>query len=293
MPGGHGSMNDLTRPSRVVELLRQFDLSPSKGLGQNFLVDRNVLEKIVALADIDSSDTCIEVGPGLGTLTRELAARAKRVVAIEKDKKLSPVLAHTLALCPNVDLCFADALQVNWSEFLALYTPPFKVVANLPYYVTTPLVMAFLESPLYFERLVILVQKEVAERMLATPLKGDYGALSVAVQYHCEVSVGAKIAATSFFPPPKVASSVVVLQRRADPAAYYSLNSQEIFFKIVRASFGQRRKTLRNALLGGTELSLSVVEAALARSTWPDNVRGETLDVKAFVALANIVAELI
>lgn len=286
-------MNDLTRPSRVVELLRQFDLSPSKGLGQNFLVDRNVLEKIVALAEIDSSDTCIEVGPGLGTLTRELAARAKRVVAIEKDKKLSPVLAHTLALCPNVDLCFADALQVNWFEVLALYTPPFKVVANLPYYVTTPLVMAFLESPLYFERLVILVQKEVAERMLATPLKGDYGALSVAVQYHCEVSVGAKIAATAFFPPPKVASSVVVLQRRADPAAFYGLNSQEIFFKVVRAAFGQRRKTLRNALLGGTEYSLSVVEKALARSLMPDNVRGETLDVKAFVALANIVAELI
>jgi len=285
-------MNDLTRPSKVAELLAEFRLSPHKGLGQNFLVDRNALEKIISLAEIDTGDTCIEVGPGLGTLTRELAARAKQVVAVEKDKKLSPVLAATLAECPNVRLYFADALEVDWKELLGDSGQTLKVVANLPYYVTTPLVMAFLESPLYFERIVVLVQKEVALRMAATPAHGDYGALSIVVQYHAEVHLGAKIAPTAFFPPPKVASSVVVLKRRPDPAGHHGLSNPEVFFKVVRAAFGQRRKTLRNALLGG-DLSKDAVRKALKHFPELSNARGEELSVKAFVLLSNTVEQFI
>jgi len=286
-------MNDLTRPSRVAELLAEFKLSPHKGLGQNFLVDRNALEKIISLAEIDSGDTCIEVGPGLGTLTRELAARAKNVIAVEKDKKLSPVLAATLAECANVRLYFEDALEVAWHELLSNSGQQrLKVVANLPYYVTTPLVMAFLESPLYFERIVVLVQKEVALRMASAPAQSDYGALSVAVQYHAEVQIGAKIAPTAFFPPPKVASSVVVLKRRANPAAHYGLSKPEVFFKIVRAAFGQRRKTLRNALLGG-DLDPSAVRQTLEHFPELSNARGEELSVQQFVLLSNTLEQFI
>jgi len=288
---GVSCLNDLTRPSRVVELMRQFDLAPSKGLGQNFLVDRHALTKIVDAAEIDSGDTCLEIGPGLGTLTRELADRARMVIAIEKDKKLSPVLAHTLSPYSNIKVHFADALQVDIALLLAESTPPFKVVANLPYYVTTPLVMALLESTVPFLRLVILVQKEVAERMSATPEKGDYGALSVAVQYYSEVSIVAKIAPNSFFPPPKVASNVVLLKKRANPAAYYGVKDPELLFRFIRAAFGQRRKTLQNALSQGLEMPRGDIQALLQKCSIPENARGETLDIKAFVALANTALE--
>lgn len=290
---GVALVNDLTRPSRVAELLRQFELAPSKGLGQNFLVDRNALTKIVDAAEINSNDTCLEVGPGLGTLTRELAERARSVIAIEKDKKLSPVLAHTLSSHPNVKVHFADALQVDIAALLADYEPPFKVVANLPYYVTTPLVMTLLESPVPFLRLVILVQKEVAERMCATPQTGDYGALSLAVQYYSEVSIVAKITPNCFFPPPKVASSVVMLQKRTNPAAYYGVKSPDLLFKLVRAAFGQRRKTLHNALSQGLDLERSDVQSLLQKCNIPENARGETLDLAAFVSLANTALEVI
>lgn len=280
-------MNDLVRPSRVSELLRAHGLSPNKGLGQNFLVDRHALGKIVEAADVKATDVCLEIGPGLGTLTRELSLRANRVLAIEKDKKLTPVLAETLLDCDNVSLQFTDALDVDYTALLVPYSPPFKVVANLPYYVTTPLVMQLLETGIPWERLVFLVQKEVAERMSAKPNTAAYGALSVAVQYYAKARTVAIVPANAFYPPPKVSSAVVLLEGRNNPAEHYGLRSENMFFKLVRAAFGQRRKTLLNALSAGIDIPRGDIQLALARCEIPHGARGETLGIESFVKLAN------
>lgn len=284
-------MNDLIRPSKVAMVLRQFGLSPNKGLGQNFLVDTHALQKIIAAADVKSEDLALEIGPGLGTLTRELALRARQVIAIEKDKKLTPVLAETLSAYSNIKLLFADALHVDFVSLLSAEPPPIKVVANLPYYVTTPLVMGLLESGLTFERLVFLVQKEVADRMGAKPGTDDYGALSLAVQYYAEVTTVAVIPPRAFFPPPKVSSAVVTLKGRACPAESWGLKDEKLLFKLVRAAFGQRRKTLANALVGGG-FDKQLVTALLRACQVPENTRGETLSLAAFVALANMMTTL-
>lgn len=280
-------MNDLVRPSRVAELLRNHGLSPNKGLGQNFLVDRHALEKIVGAAEINSSDICIEIGPGLGTLTRELAARAQKVFAVEKDKKLIPVLAETLASSPNIELSFTDALNVNYAELLKGCEPPFKVVANLPYYVTTPLVMQLLETGIRWDRLVFLVQKEVADRMAAKPATEAYGSLSLAVQYYAEVQSVAVIPPNAFFPPPKVSSSVVLLVSRKDPAIHFGLIDEGMFFRLIRSAFAQRRKTLVNALSAGMDVPKVYIQNVLRECSIGENVRGETLGIDSFVKIAN------
>ena len=284
-------MNDLVRPSRVAEVLKKFGLSPHKGLGQNFLVDAAALAKIVAAADIQDSELIVEIGPGLGTLTRELAQRARHVIAVEKDKKLTPVLAETLADYANVQLVFQDALEVDWEDRLRGQAPPYKVVANLPYYVTTPLLFGFLESRVHFSRLVFLVQLEVAKRMQAKADTPEYGALSLAVEYHALVKVKAVIPPRAFFPPPRVSSAVVELQVRECPETHFGLKDERLLFKLIRAAFGQRRKTLANSLTAGGFSREQVLEA-LNICRIPPATRGEKLDLLAFVALAETIRSL-
>lgn len=280
-------MNDLVRPSRVSEVLRTHGLSPSKGLGQNFLVDRHALDKIVGAADVQREDVCLEIGPGLGTLTRELAERALKVLAIEKDKKLTPVLAETLAAYNNIELLFGDALEVDYHKLLEPYGPPFKVVANLPYYVTTPLIMQLLETGIKWERLVFLVQKEVAERMTAKPGTEACGSLSLAVQYYARVKTVAVIPPNAFFPPPKVSSAVVMLEGRDNPGQHFGLANEKLFFSLIRAAFGQRRKTLLNSLAAGLDVPKAEIQQALASCGIPESIRGETLGIESFVKIAN------
>jgi len=284
-------MNDLIRPSRVAEVLCKFGLAPHKGLGQNFLVDAHALEKILAAADIRENELIVEIGPGLGTLTRELAKRARHVVAVEKDKKLTPVLAETLADYTNVQVIFQDALEMDWEDCLEGQAPPYKVVANLPYYVTTPLLMGLLESPVHFSRLVFLVQQEVAERIQAKADTPEYGALSLAVQYHAEVKVKAQIPPRAFFPPPRVSSAVVELTVRECPSAYFGLTDERVLFSLVRAAFGQRRKTLVNSLTAGGFLRSHVLRALDVCRILP-STRGEKLDLAAFIALAQTMTRL-
>jgi len=279
-------VNDLVRPSRVAEVLQKFGLAPHKGLGQNFLVDAHALEKILFAADIKSDELAIEIGPGLGTLTRELAQRARCVVAIEKDKKLTPVLADTLAAYSNVRVIFKDALEVEWESCLAGEPPPYIVVANLPYYVTTPLLMGLLECGVTFSRLIFLVQQEVAARMQAKADTPEYGALSLAVQYYAEVKTVAVVSPRSFFPPPRVSSAVVQLQVRPDPADFFGLRDEGVLFRLIRSAFGQRRKTLANSLTAGG-FEREHVLRALEVCGIPSQTRGEKLDLVAFVELAN------
>ncbi|MBT9156508.1 MAG: Ribosomal RNA small subunit methyltransferase A [Firmicutes bacterium] len=284
-------MNDLIRPSRVVEVLRKFGLAPHKGLGQNFLVDAQALEKILAAADIQGNDLVVEIGPGLGTLTRELAKRGRFVMAVEKDKKLTPVLTETLAEYTNVQVIFQDALEVDWENCLKGQLPPYKVVANLPYYVTTPLLMGLLESRVNFSRLVFLVQHEVALRMQAKANTPEYGALSLAVQYYAEVKVKAVISPRAFFPPPRVSSAVVELKVRECPSCFFGLKDEGLLFRLIRAAFGQRRKTLANSLTAGGFLRTQVLEA-LNICRIPPATRGEKLDLAAFIELAQTITRL-
>ncbi|HSL92978.1 MAG TPA: 16S rRNA (adenine(1518)-N(6)/adenine(1519)-N(6))-dimethyltransferase RsmA [Bacillota bacterium] len=279
---------DLTKPSAVAALLKKYDLRPSKGLGQNFLVDGHALQKIVDAAAVRGEDTCLEIGPGLGTLTRELSRRCQRVIAIEKDRKLTPVLAESLAECPNVALVWGDALQVDIAALLVPYPAPYKVVANLPYYITTPILMGLLESGLPWDRLVFLMQKEVAQRIVAKPGSADYGSLSVAVGFFAQAEIVAHVPPTAFFPPPKVSSTVLLLRAIADPTKHHGVLDQKVFFATLKAAFGQRRKTLLNALsAGSTHLGKDDLRQIIAGLGLREDIRGEALSLADFVRLGN------
>lgn len=279
----------LTRPTVVRDLLNRHDLHPSKGFGQNFLIDENVLNKIVVAAELCSSDEVIEIGPGLGTLTQALATHAGKVIAVEKDARLLPVLQETVGAMPNVRIINADALQVEYQSLLSAGSSP-KVVANLPYYITTPLIMGFLESGIGFSNLVFLVQREVAERMVAKPGGKEYGALSVAVQFRTDPSIAAHVSSNAFYPPPKVSSSVVRLVPR-DISRHGLRATEAFFFRLVRLAFGQRRKILINALSSAVADGKEHVRGALDEMGLPENIRGESLSVQQFVSLANLLVD--
>ena len=279
---------DLTKPSVVAALLARHRLRPSKGLGQNFLVDSNALQRIVDAAEVTESDTCVEIGPGLGTLTRELSRRCRHVIAIEKDRKFTPVLADSLSECGNVEMVWGDALQVDMAALLAPHPGPYKVVANLPYYITTPILMSLLESGLPWERLVFLMQKEVALRIVAKPGSSDYGALSVAAGYYAQAQIVAHVPPQAFFPPPKVSSTVLLLQAIANPVEHHGVLDQKVFFATLKAAFGQRRKTLLNALAGGgTHVSKDDLRQIIASLGLREDIRGEALSLADFVRLGN------
>ena len=272
-------------------ILSAFHLRASKRLGQNFLVDAGVVRAIVDAADLSPADTVLEIGPGIGTLTQGLAESGARIVAVELDKKLPAVLAETLKGYDNVTVVPGDILKLDILRILNLGAGErFKVVANLPYYITTPILMALLEQHLPIERMVTMVQKEVAVRMTARPGSKDYGALSVAVQYHTDARIVMDVPPRAFMPAPEVTSAVIACRVRETPTVHPS--DEKLFFRLVRAAFGQRRKTLLNALTGA-RLTKELCRAGLAAAGIAESLRGEQLSLADFARLSDAVGEIL
>ena len=277
-------------PKVTRHILSAFHLRASKRLGQNFLVDRSVVQGIVDAAELSPDDTVLEIGPGIGTLTQGLAETGARVVAVELDKKLPAVLAETLKGYDNVQIVPGDILKLNIPEILGLREGErFKVVANLPYYITTPIIMTLLEQRLPIERLVTMVQKEVAVRMTARPGSKDYGALSIAVQYFTVPCMVMDVPPRAFMPAPEVTSAVIACHVQEVPTV--RPQDEKLFFRLVRAAFGQRRKTLLNALTGAG-LSKEMSRAGLAAAGIAENMRGEQLSLADFARLSDAVTSL-
>lgn len=280
-------MDRLSSHQATKEVVQKHNFKFSKSLGQNFLIDTNVIDRILEGARVKEGDYVIEVGPGIGTLTKEMGRSAEKVVAIEIDKTLIPILEETLADFPNIEVINQDILKVNVQELVKekLNGGPVKLVANLPYYITTPIVMKFLEEDIPVTDIVVMVQKEVADRMNAKPNTKDYGALSVAVQYYCDTEIVAKAPRHMFVPQPNVDSIVIGLHVRDEKK--YIVDNEDIFFKTVKASFGQRRKTLLNSLGGLGFLSKDQIKEALKAANIDEKRRGETLSIDEFANLSN------
>ena len=282
-------MDRLSSHQATKEVVQKHNFKFSKSLGQNFLIDTNVIDRILEGARVKEGDYVIEVGPGIGTLTKEMGRSAEKVVAIEIDKTLIPILEETLVDFPNIEVINQDILKVNVQELVKekLNGGPVKLVANLPYYITTPIVMKFLEEDIPVTDIVVMVQKEVADRMNAKPNTKDYGALSVAVQYYCDTEIVAKAPRHMFMPQPNVDSTVIGLHVREEQI--YHVDNEDIFFKTVKASFGQRRKTLLNSLGGLGFLSKDQIKLALQEANIDEKRRGETLSIEEFASLSNAV----
>ncbi|MGQ9698645.1 MAG: 16S rRNA (adenine(1518)-N(6)/adenine(1519)-N(6))-dimethyltransferase RsmA [Armatimonadota bacterium] len=293
---------NLTAPSTVAKILAKHGVRPRKSLGQSFLIDRNVLDRIVTSAQLTKDDLVLEIGAGIGVLTRALSPAAGHVVSIEVDPIMLRILSETTSDLPNVRIVPGDVLKLDLAQLLVDEGgPPAKVVANLPYCITTPAITKLLsltppstglsQAPL-ITVMVFLVQKEVALRLSAPPGSENYGSLSVLVQYHCEVDVVSTISRRVFMPSPKVDSAIVRLSMRSRPAA--NVQDERLFFSIVRASFGQRRKTLVNALatLPALDHSKSLVSDVLSRAGIDPSRRGETLSIAEFASIANTVSDL-
>lgn len=281
---------NLSHPSELKALLEKHGFSFSKSLGQNFLIDEGVLSKILDAAALNQETCALEIGPGAGTLTRCLAANSKKTLAIEIDRALIPVLGESLGEFSNVTLLHADVMGVDLKQATqeAFGDSPFSVVANLPYYITTPIIMELLESGLPVTTMTVMVQKEVADRMVAAPGTKEYGALSVAVQYYTNPSLVCKAEPHCFMPQPKVASSVVKLEVLSKPAV--QVEDEKRFFQVVKSAFGQRRKTLCNALSKSPYFTIEKerVLAALTQMGLSEGVRGERLSVEEFAQLSNL-----
>ena len=280
-------MDRLSSHRVTKEIVNKHNFKFSKSLGQNFLIDDNVIDKILAGSRLSETDKIIEVGPGIGTLTREMGKTAQNVVAIEIDKSLIPILEETLSDLDNVQVVNEDILKVDIQGLIneKLDGGPVKLIANLPYYITTPIVMKFLEEDIPVTDIVVMVQKEVADRMNAKPSTKDYGALSVAVQYYCDTEIVAKAPRHMFVPQPKVDSIVIGLHVRSERK--YKVDNEDIFFKTVKASFGQRRKTLLNSLGGLGFLTKDQIKEALQAANIDPKRRGETLSIDEFANLSN------
>jgi 16S rRNA (adenine1518-N6/adenine1519-N6)-dimethyltransferase len=266
----------------TLHILKTFGIHMSKKLGQNFLIDGNVVDGIVAAAKVEHGDAVLEVGPGIGTLTQGLAEAGAEVTAVELDRRLPEILAKTLAGYDNVKIVHGDILKIDISR--EINRERYKVVANLPYYITTPIIMKFLEERLPVELLVTMVQKEVAERMVAKPGGKDYGALSVAVQYYTEPEIMFIVPPAAFIPSPAVESAVIRCTVRTEPPV--RVVSEKMFFRVVKAAFAQRRKTLANALKAGG-LDKAAVDEVLAKAGIDGLRRGEQLSLDEFAAVAN------
>ena len=282
---------EIATPSRTKEILKKHGFSFKKSLGQNFLTEPNILRKIVETAGINQQTNVVEVGPGIGALTEQLAMNAAQVVAFEIDDRLIPVLADTLSRYDNVTVVHQDVLKADLVEttnqvFQEKY--PIKVVANLPYYITTPIMMHFLESSLDVAEMVVMMQKEVADRIAAKPGTKAYGSLSIAVQYFMEASVAFIVPKTVFVPQPNVDSAIIKLTRRATPAV--KVTNEKEFFKLTKASFQLRRKTLWNNLThfyGKDEQTVAWLKESLAEAEIDPSRRGETLSLEEFARLSN------
>lgn len=277
----------IASPEVVHHICKRFGITMSKKLGQNFLIKRSVVDQIVAAADLGPDDQVLEVGPGIGTLTQGLAQSGARVKAIELDRRLLEVLDTTLESYDNVDIIHGDVLKLNVPEIMD--HKPFKVVANLPYYITTPIIMSLLEAKLPIERLVVMVQREVALRMVAHPGTKDYGALSVAVQYYTEPDIVLEVPPKAFMPAPAVTSAVIRCRLRQKPPVH--VDDERIFFRVVKAAFAQRRKTFSNSMKT-TGLSKEQIAAILEQAGIDGQRRGETLGLQKFADLANAWCQL-
>jgi len=276
----------IATPARVRELLDKYGLSAKKGYGQNFLVDANILRGIVEAADISKDDFCIEIGPGLGSLTQFLSEAAGSVLAVEIDRGMVKVLEETLAGCDNVTILNSDILKTDLAPYMEAASGKVKLCANLPYYITTPVIMQLLESRLPFESMTVMIQKEVAQRMSALPGSAEYGALSVACSYYAESELNFIVSPNCFMPRPKVESAVVTLKLRKTPPV--EVANEEVLFKIIKCAFGQRRKTLVNGLFNLGDFGLSKDELAnmLISLGFDDKVRGEKLSLEDFAKIA-------
>ncbi len=278
----------IASPEVVHYICKRFDIKMSKKLGQNFLIKRGIVDEIVHAAELTPGEPVLEVGPGIGTLTQGLAQSGADVTAIELDRRLLEVLDTTLASYDNVRIVHGDVLKLDVPAIMN--HKPFKVVANLPYYITTPIIMSLLESKLPIERLVVMVQKEVALRMVAKPGTKDYGALSVAVQYYTEPDIVLDVPPKSFLPAPAVTSSVIRCVLRDKPPV--DVIDEKLFFRVVKAGFAQRRKTFANTMKT-TGLSKDRIEELLAKANIDGQRRGETFTLQEFADVANAWAALI
>lgn len=283
----------LGNPQNTIEILQKYNFNFQKKFGQNFLIDEHVLDKIIRAAEITKDDYVLEIGPGIGTMTQYLACAAREVTAVEIDRALIPILEDTLKEYDNVSIINEDILKVDIAALAKEKNGgrSIKVVANLPYYITTPIIMGLFESHVPLESITVMVQKEVADRMQVGPGTKDYGALSLAVQYYAEPYIVANVPPNCFMPRPAVGSAVIRLTRHQKPPV--EVMDEKLMFRLIRASFNQRRKTLANGLknLGELNLSKEVITAAIEKLGKGSSVRGEALDLEEFARLTNIIKE--
>ncbi|HBE86199.1 MAG TPA: 16S rRNA (adenine(1518)-N(6)/adenine(1519)-N(6))-dimethyltransferase [Lachnoclostridium sp.] len=279
----------LGNPQKTIEIIKKYEFAFQKKFGQNFLIDTHVLDKIIAAAGVTKDDCVLEIGPGIGTMTQYLAENARHVVAVEIDSNLIPILNETLADYENVTIIHADILKVDINQITEQYNGgrPIKVVANLPYYITTPIIMGLFENMVPIDNITVMVQKEVADRMQVGPGSKDYGALSLAVQYYAEPYIVANVPPNCFMPRPNVGSAVIRLARHKEPPV--KAEDPGLMFKLIRASFNQRRKTLQNGLNNSPEIPFAkeqITEAVESLGLGP-SVRGEALTLEQFSSLSN------
>ena len=283
-------MEKLSNPQRTIEVIKKYEFCFQKKFGQNFLIDGHVLDKIIAGAGVTKDDMVLEIGPGIGTMTQYLAEAAGKVVAVEIDRNLLPILQETLADYDNVKVIHADVLSLDLEKLVQEENGgrPIKVVANLPYYITTPIIMALFEQHVPLANVTVMVQKEVAARMKSGPGSKDYGALSLAVQYYAEPYIVANVPCNCFMPRPNVDSAVIRLTRYEEPPV--QVKDEKMLFKMIRASFNQRRKTLQNGLNNSSELNFTKdqIAAAIAEAGFSPSVRGEALTLEQFAKLTDI-----
>lgn len=287
-------MANLVNPRNTIEVLQKYQFHFQKKFGQNFLIDPHVLDKIIDAADIGREDFVLEIGPGIGTMTQYLCECAREVVAVEIDRNLIPILETTLKEYDNVEVVNSDILKMDIARLVREKNEgkPIKIVANLPYYITTPIIMGLFESHVPIEKITVMVQKEVADRMQASPGSKDYGALSLAVQYYAVPEIAANVPPNCFMPRPSVGSAVICLTRHKEPPV--EVADEKLMFSIIRASFNQRRKTLANGLNNAPDLCFSkeVIQESILALGVPVNVRGETLSLEQFARLSNILADV-
>ncbi len=284
----------LGSPQNTIDIIKKYNFVFQKKFGQNFLIDTHVLDKIIAAAGITKDDVVLEIGPGIGTMTQYLSEAARQVIAVEIDDNLIPILKDTLNGFDNIVIIHDDILKVDISHLAAQYHSgrPIKVVANLPYYITTPIIMGLFEKKAPVDNITVMVQKEVADRMQVGPGSKDYGALSLAVQYYAEPYLVANVPPNCFLPRPKVGSAVIRLTCYPKPPV--TVQDPALMFRLIRASFNQRRKTLQNGIYNSPDLSFSKeqIAAAIFALGMPPAVRGETLTLEQFARLTDLFCEI-
>lgn len=281
----------IANPKNTIEILNKYNFVFQKKFGQNFLIDTHVLDKIITAANITKEDTILEIGPGIGSMTQYLCEQASKVISVEIDKMLIPILQENLAQYDNFILINEDFLKLDIKNLLKEHNcNKVKVVANLPYYITTPIIMSLFENNIPIESITVMVQKEVAQRMQASPGSKDYGALSLAIQYYATTEIIANVPPNCFMPRPNVGSAVIKLTLRDDEP--YPLNNKDLMFKLVRAAFNQRRKTLVNSIKNAANLDVNKesISAALEEMNLSPSIRGEALSLEEFCRLSNILS---